>query len=140
MPNLGYLLLVFLVGGVPMFLLGLYVAKRIGESKLINAERLAEKIVSEAEKEAETQRKAAVLEAKDEVYKARSAWEKQAQVERQTQIDLERKLSAREENLERKADLIAKKEKEITKRERDLSTRDRTLRAKDDRLTNEERA
>ncbi|KPK66474.1 ribonuclease [candidate division TA06 bacterium SM1_40] len=135
MPNLGYLLLVFLVGGVPMFLLGLYVAKRIGESKLINAERLAEKIVSEAEKEAETQRKAAVLEAKDEVYKARSAWEKQAQVERQTQIDLERKLSAREENLERKADLIAKKEKEITKRERDLSTRDRTLRAKDDRLT-----
>jgi ribonuclease Y len=135
MGNQWLLLLGLLVGGVPMFLLGLYVAKKIGESKLVNAERLAEKIVSEAEKEAETQKKAAFLEARDEAYKARSEWEKEVRTERQAQIETERKLNQREENLERKADLISKKEKELTKKERDTTSRDRALRSKDERLT-----
>jgi ribonuclease Y len=124
-----------LLGGVPMFLLGLYVSRKIGESKFVNADRLAQKIVTEAEKEAETQKKAAIVEAKDEVYNARRAFEQEAQTKREELMDIERKLGSREENLERKADLIGKKEKEIVRSERDLSSRERALRAKDDRLS-----
>jgi len=53
------------------FFLGWFISRKIGEAKLGRADELAKKIVREAEKEAEIKKKEAVLETKDEWYKAK---------------------------------------------------------------------
>ena len=100
----------FLVG-VAVFLAGWFARRIVDRSKIVSAEELAEKIVSEAQREAETQKKAAVLEAKDEWYKAKAKFEEDTQ---QTQVRArqaaERQVEKREENLNRKVEFIDKKE------------------------------
>ena len=56
-------LLITLAAAAVAFLLGWVAHRRIGEGKVYNAEQLAAKIVREAEREAENQKKSALLEA-----------------------------------------------------------------------------
>jgi ribonuclease Y len=65
--NLVSLVIMFLIG-VAVFLAGWFARRLVDRSKIVSAEELAEKIVREAQREGETQKKAAVLEAKDEWY------------------------------------------------------------------------
>ncbi|RKY75936.1 ribonuclease Y, partial [candidate division KSB1 bacterium] len=62
--------------GIFMFFLGWVVSTKIGQGKVANAEKLAEKIVSEAEKEAAALKNQKILEAKDEWYKQKQIFEK----------------------------------------------------------------
>jgi ribonuclease Y len=71
--------IVSIVLGMLLFLLGWYARKRASESKLMSTEKLAEKIVADAKKEAETQKHAALLEAKDEWYKAKETFDRDTQ-------------------------------------------------------------
>ena len=129
--------------GILSFLVGWYVSRKVGESRLVNAEKLAETIVAEAKREAETQKKAAILEAKDEWYKAKTKFEEDTKSTRQ---ELERKdtsLSKREENLESKVDLLNKKEKDLEKRDADVKKLEETLEVRSEkvsRLINEQNA
>jgi ribonuclease Y len=107
-----------------------------GEKKVVESERFAEKIVQEARREAETEKKRLVLEAKDEWYQAKAKFEKDTQSARtQLQRD-ERKLNDRERDLNRRADLLERKEKELGKLERDLQVRDKAVAEKNTELEN----
>ena len=53
--------LLVVAAGVAAFLVGWIAHKRVGEGKVFNAEQLAAKIVRDAEREAETQKKSALL-------------------------------------------------------------------------------
>jgi ribonuclease Y len=138
--NLIYLV-VSIVLWMPLFLLGWYARKRASESKLMSTEKLAEKIIAEAKKEAETHKREAVLEAKDEWYKAKESFERETQGRKAELSRLEKRYTERETNLNRKVDILDKKDAEVRKRERDIAIRDKTIADKEeelDRLVREE--
>jgi ribonuclease Y len=123
-----------LVVGMLLFLLGWYARKRASESKLMSTEKLAEKMISEAKKEAETHKKGAVLEAKDQWYKAKEKFERETQARKSELSKLERRFSDREANLNRKVDILEKKEGDVRRRERDVTSRDKALSDKEQEL------
>lgn len=134
--EISYLQLIGIIAGAILsFLGGWYTSIKVGQSKIANAEKFAEKIIADAQKEVETHKKAATLEAKDEWYKAKSNFEKEAQIKRLELTRLEKKLLEREGNLDRKVDILNKKDREIGIRERESSLKERVIRAKDDQLS-----
>ena len=105
--------IILATSSIVMFLLGWILSNRIGQGKVANAEKLAEKIVSEAEKEAAALKNQKILEAKDEWYKQKQNFEKETRHQRQ---DLERKknkLQQRENETDRRLDHLNQKEKEL---------------------------
>ncbi|NIN00648.1 MAG: ribonuclease Y [candidate division Zixibacteria bacterium] len=116
------------------FLLGWFISRRIAEMKLGKADELAKKIVREAEKEAEIKKKEAVLEAKDEWYKAKVNFEKELQIKKSELGRLEKRFSEREANLDRKVDILSKKEREIQNRDKVLFAREKAVRTKSEQL------
>lgn len=133
--EINYLLLFGTIAGVvAAFLGGWYASIKVGQSKSANAEKFAEKIITDAKKEAETYKKAAVLEAKDELYRARVDFEKEVEIRRLELARQERRLQERETNLDRKLEVLTKKERDFNLRERELVLKEKAVRAKDDQL------
>lgn len=116
------------------FLLGWLISRRIGEMKVGKAEELARKIIDEAEKEAKIKKKEAILEAKDEWYKAKVNFEKELQIKKSELARMEKKLGEREANLDRKVDILNKKEREIQNRDKVLFAKEKGVRAKNEEL------
>ena len=121
------IVIVSLMVGMLLFLLGWYARKRASESKLMSTEKLADKIISEAKKEAETHKREAILEAKDQWYKAKEKFEKETQTRKADLNRLEKRFGEREANLNRKVDILEKKENDIRRREREVASKDRQL-------------
>ena len=117
------------------FVGGYFIHKRMGESRLAQAEKFAEKIVADAQREAATVKKEASVQAKEEWYKLKQNFEKETQSKRAELKGVEDRLSEREKQNDRKVDIINRKEREVEGRERDLVAKERVVRAKDERLT-----
>lgn len=66
----------FLVGGVLCFFVGVQYRRKVAEAELGSAEEEAKRILSDAIKSAESRKKEALVEAKDEIYKMRTEAEK----------------------------------------------------------------
>jgi len=94
-------------------LLGTYLRKNFGEKQLDNARDSAGRIVADAEKQAETLRKEAVIEAKDEVFRLRADAEVEAKERRKEITALENRLLQREESIERRAETLDKREHQV---------------------------
>jgi ribonuclease Y len=125
------LLIVGLAGG---FGLGLLIKGRVAAGKIKDAEEEAARIVANAEREAETKRKEAVLEVKDKLYQARADFEKENREKRQELQNQERRLAQKEENLEKKVDLVEKRESDVVRRERELTGREKIAIEKEERF------
>lgn len=117
-----------------MFFIGWILSTRIGQGKVANAEKLAEKIVSEAEQEASALKNQKILEAKDEWFKQKQKFEKET---RNQGKDLERrknKLEQKELELDRRLDHLNQKEKEIKNLDHNLKEKDNILVRKHEEL------
>lgn len=134
MENLGYLLGGLVIAGV-MFFLGFFISRRVGESKIASAEKLAEKIVSEAKREAGTYKKVAEIEIKEQREKTRETFQKETREQRRELSQLEKKISDKDANLDRKSNFLIKKEKDLSKRERDIILKEKMVKAKDERYS-----
>ncbi len=108
-------------------LLGFYLRKNFGEKQLDAARTSADRIVADAEKQAETLRKEAVLEAKDEVFKLRADAETEAKERRKDLTALETRLMQREESMERRAESLDKREHQLSSMQGQLDKRDKDL-------------
>jgi len=98
--------------------------KRLAESKS-TAEETAKRIVSDAEREAESTRKSALLAGKEEQIKLRESWEAEARHRREEIEREERRLDEQENQLEKKLELVENRDKEIGKRASDLGRREK---------------
>lgn len=117
-----------------MFFIGWILSTRIGQGKVANAEKLAEKIVSEAEQEASALKNQKILEAKDEWFKQKQKFEKET---RNQSKDLDRrksKLEQKELELDRRLDHLNQKEKEIKSLDQSLKEKDNLLVRKHEEL------
>ncbi len=106
--------------GVIAFFLGYFIRKNISEKKIQSAEELAKKIVSDAEKEAESKKKEAMLEAKEEVHKLRNEFEKEVRERRNEIQRMERRLILREETLDKKVETLEAREESLVKKQQEI--------------------
>ena len=91
------------------FALGIYYRKKIAEREIISAEEEAKRIINESIKSAESKKREALVEAKEEIHKSRSEYEREVKERRADLQKQERRLQQKEENLDRKIDSVEKK-------------------------------
>ena len=118
----------FLIGAVVCgficFKLGIKHRIKSAEAQFESAEKEAARIIAEANEKAETKKKTALVEAKDEIHKLRSSAEKEIQhlkndterelKERRSELSRsERRLQQKEENLDKKTDKMEKLEEQL---------------------------
>ncbi|HEU5186557.1 MAG TPA: ribonuclease Y [Gemmatimonadaceae bacterium] len=123
------------------------VAGRKGERKAqaaarASAEETARRIVDEAQREAETLRKSAVLSGKEETIKLRESWEGEAARRREEIERAEKRVQERETALDRKFDILEQRDKEIGRRASELGRKEKSVSERDaelDRMLSEER-
>jgi ribonuclease Y len=94
---------------------------KIGKKSIASAEERAKQIISEAQKESNNTKREKLLEVKDEWYKKKVEFDTEINQKRQKIGNLEKQLNTREENIEKKFDLIIKKEKENKQVEKELT-------------------
>ncbi len=114
--------------------IGYFLRKHLAEKKIQNAELQAQHILEQAKKETQDRRREAELEAKDLLYRMRQDFERETKDRRQEISNLEKRLTQKEENIDRRLDLLEKKEKEIEARHENLRKQEEALKAKDNQL------
>ncbi len=93
------------------------------DSKIGSAEEKSREIIDEALKTAETKKREALLEAKEESLKTKNELEKETRERRAELQRYEKRVLSKEENVEKKADTLEKKEADLVKREAILGRR-----------------
>ena len=105
---------VTLVAGVAVgFFVGVMHRKRVAENEIGSAEQEAKRIISDAMKTAESKKKEAIIEGKDEVHRLRNDAEKDINERRKEVQRQERRLQQKEETLDKKLDNLEKKEEVV---------------------------
>jgi ribonucrease Y len=98
------------------------------------AEETTRRLVGEAEREAETLRKSAVVAGKEEVIRLREAFEGEARSRRDEIEREERRLADREGTLERKFELLDQRDKDLSRRASEFGRREKTVVQREDEL------
>ncbi len=94
--------------------------KRIYEAKVGSAEEKARGIIDEALKQAETKKREALLEAKEESLKTKNELEREVRDRRNELSRLEKRVMNKEEALDRKLDSLEKKEGNLAQKDEAL--------------------
>ena len=118
---------VFLISAVIFTFVGMYIRKKLAESKMKSAEAEAKKILYIANVEAENKRKEEIIKAKEEIMNARNELDQEIRERRGEVQSQERRLIQKEENLERKIEKIENKEKDLESQEKEIVERKQTL-------------
>ena len=95
---------------------GVVYRKRVGEREIGSAEQEATRIINEAIRGGESRKKEMLLEAKDEIHKSRTEYEKEVKERRAELSKQERRLQQKEESLDKKSDAYERKEEELNRR------------------------
>ncbi|MFS0643430.1 ribonuclease Y [Siminovitchia sp. 179-K 8D1 HS] len=113
------ILLTLIVGVVVAY----FIFKSFAQAKITGAQGSAEQILEDAKREAESLKKEALLEAKDENHKLRIETERELRERRAELQKQENRLLQKEENLDRKDDTLTKREEQLEKKEDSLNER-----------------
>ena len=92
---------------------GIVYRKKVAEATIGSAQQEATRIVNDAVSKAESKKKEAILEAKDEIHRQRNELEKELRERRSEVQRQERRLSQKEESLDRKMENIEKKDEQL---------------------------
>lgn len=113
---------------------GFALRKYIAEKKIQDAETQAKQILEQAKKEAVDKRREVELEAKDLQYRVRQDFERETKDRRQEILNSEKRLTQKEENIDRRLELLEKKEKEIEMGRENVKKQEEAIKAKDVQL------
>ncbi len=128
--------IVVAVAGFISIIIGYLLRKFLVELKVRESENIAQSIIKEAEKKAETLKKESVLEAREKFYKMRSEFEKETKNKKNDFRNSERRLSGKEDNLSRKQAAVESKEKDLQKRLREVAENQERLSKMEQNLKN----
>ena len=113
---------------------GYLLRKQVAEKKIQVAELQAQHILEQAKKEAQDKRRETELEAKDLLYRMRQDFERETKDRRGEISSMERRLTQKEENIDRRLDLLEKKEKEIEVKYEGVKKQEDSIKLKDQQL------
>ena len=102
-----------IIGIVIAFPLGVTYRKKVAESEIGSAEEEATKILNDAIRNAESKKKEAIVEAKDEIHKMRSEADKELKDRRSDVQRMERRVLQKEESIDKKLENLEKKEESL---------------------------
>ena len=116
-------LIALLVGFAIAFPAGIVYRKKVAEAELGSAEEEAKRVLSDAIKTAESKKREALVEAKDEIFKLRSDADREIKDRRNEVTRQERRLQQREESLDKKSENMEKKEEQLAGKLREAEDR-----------------
>ncbi|UZP69075.1 ribonuclease Y [Desulfovibrio mangrovi] len=121
--SIGLVLLGAIIGAAT----GYAMHKVISSKRLNDAQELANRIIEEARKEAQAQKKEIILQGQDEIYNQKRTLEQEFK-EREAEIkSRDHKLQEQSERLERKREQATQKEQELLVQEKDFTRKERKL-------------
>lgn len=131
----GSLLVLVIIGAILAGAFGGYILKQMSSAKKIrSSESLSARIIEEAKKESETIKKEAILQAKENLLKMKGDFDRETK-ERRNELDgLEKKIRSKEENLDKRIDLLEQKELNIESREKTIISRESAIEEKHRKL------
>ncbi len=127
--------LVFVFAAIVFVIVGFYLNRILGHRRLDQAHKDANGIRDMAQRESETIRKEAELQAKDLLIKMRQDFEKETKERRDELSSMEKRVLQREESLDKRVDLLEKKEKDMALRLESLIRNETNVKQKDEELT-----
>ena len=92
-----------------------------------SADEIAKRTVEDAEREAETLRKSAVLSGKEELIKLREAAEQELRSRRNSVEAEERRVGERESALERRAEAVEQRDRDLGRRASEFGRREKAM-------------
>ena len=102
---------------VLFFFAGTVYRKKVAEREIGSAESEATRIINEALKGGENKKREMLVEAKEEIHKNRTEYEKEVKERRADLQKQERRLQQKEESLDKKLDAFERKEDDLRKRQ-----------------------
>ncbi len=111
---------IVVVAAVAAFFLGITYRKKISEREISSAEEEAKRIINESIKSAESKKREALLEAKEEIHKNRTEYEREVKQQRAELQKQERRLQQKEEALDRKSDNMEKRTENLNRKIADV--------------------
>ncbi len=106
-------LVTFVISIAVGIFLGMFIRKRIAESKIQGAEQEAKRLIDLAKVEAENMKKEEIIKAKEEIMKDRNELDKEIKERRSEVQRQESRMIQKEENLDKRSDNLEKKEKSL---------------------------
>ncbi len=107
------------VFAVVAFILGITFRKKIAEKTISSAENEAKRIVNDSIKTAESKKREMLIEAKEEIHKSRTEFDREMKDRRAELQKQERRVVQREESLDKKHEAIEQKDAALTKKIKD---------------------
>ena len=124
-------MLIAVVSAIAALAVGLWLGYRFkfkqASSRLESVEALSQKMMDDARREADTLKKEALLQAKDQVYQMKVEFEDEAKERRRELNHWDKRLAQKEELLDRKTQHIEEREQEVQKKDQSLSDQQRHL-------------
>lgn len=114
-------LLIYIAGGVAIFLAGWFFANVYKQQRTQKALYRAEDIIKQAKRQAEKQKNQIILQAREEKYKIRDSVEKEFKQRRKDLEEQERKLQQREKLLDDQTDYLNRKEQKLIDQEKEVN-------------------
>jgi ribonucrease Y len=127
------ILIVVFLGGCA-FAAGWMLNAKTGQNKISSAEERAKKIIQDAEKESQSIKREKLLEVKDEWYKKKQDFDSEYNRKQNKLQSYEKQLNSREENIDRKVDLLGKKDKSLQSLEKELNAASKSITEKQETL------
>ena len=117
--------------GLAFFFVGRWVERRIAARAKATAEALADRILADARRDAEAFRSQLVVSGKEELAKAREAWEAEVGRRREEIDRIERRLEEREDVLEKKLQLLERRDRELETRQGEVTAAQQRVTARE---------
>ncbi len=105
-----------IVGAAIMFPIAVTYRKRTAEKEIGSAEEEAKRIINESIKSAENKKREMLVEAKEEIHRSRTEYDKEVKDRRAELQKDERRLQQKEATLDRKTEQYERKDEELTRR------------------------
>ena len=109
--------IIIVVTALLFFFIGVTYRKKVAEREIQSAEAEATRIINEAIKGGENKKREMLVEAKEEIHKNRTEYEKEVKERRADLQKQERRLQQKEESLDKKMDAFERKEEDLHKRQ-----------------------
>ncbi|NIV95610.1 ribonuclease Y [candidate division KSB1 bacterium] len=101
------------IAAIVGFVLGWLLRQFIGQKKLAKADEIARNLIEEAKTEGEDLKRSQLLEAKEEIFQLKQNFERESKSKFNEIQRMEKQLSNRELNLDKKVDVLNKKEQDL---------------------------
>jgi ribonuclease Y len=123
-----------LAGAVGAFLLGYFLRSRLGKGRAQSAERQATSLLDQARREADSLKRDATLQGREESLRLKQQVEREVGELRTAQLASERAFQDKEAAFNRRVELVEKMERDLKLQENDLDARERKVESRNSEL------